>query len=221
MKDWTSGLVLLASFFQNTPVLETGATYRVSYDYWGMSCQYWDPDSGMKYMAPTENPYVTGVGSALWKGSWSCGQCLLVSYKNRSKVVVITDYCPPPCSPNQLDLDPETSAYLANSKTPRNYKHRELTVRKVGCKWGKKPWLYLHKDSSIYVWYIIPLFFETPPFELSVLNIKASHDLYGRFVVSFSKTKPRCNTTYKILVNRKNTLFLNFDCTNDRPAIRF
>lgn len=213
MKDWTSGIALFGTLFTNSPVLETGATYRVSYDYWGMSCQYWDPKAGLRYMAPTENPYVTGVGSALWQDSVTCGQCLEIRYKKVNVTVVIADYCPPPCSAHQLDLAPETSAKLASSKHPRNFGAKELKVRRVKCNWGRKPELYLHKHYSEYVWYIIPLFFVEPPKTLWVLGVKATHDKYGRFVVSFKNKKPQNCKTYKVRVDNQD-LFLKSTCYN-------
>ncbi len=209
MKDWTA-LLLLQAISQNGNVFKTGATYRVSADYWGMSCQYWMPPS-LLYMAPTENIYVTGVGKGLWADSKECGRCLLVKYGNRSQIVVVADYCPA-CSNMQLDLSQEASAYLTKGKV-RNFAATELSVQKVGCNWGKQAKLYLHKDSSVYVWYIIPLFFSFPPRSINVLGVDAEHDKYGRFVVSFKGVKPKCDKNYPVRVD-SNTMYLSLDCSN-------
>lgn len=117
----------------------------------------------------------------------SCGQCLEVSRANRSVVIVVADYCPE-CSPKQLDINDMASSKLSTRNRPENYV--DLQVKKVVCNWHAKRQYYLDKGSSVYNWYIIPLFLERPLKSLSVLNQSAIHDKYGRWVIGFRDKFP-------------------------------
>jgi len=189
---------------------KTGATYRPDDPSFPMSCQYWQPPQLM-YMSSGDNPLVVGVGKALWDSSKTCGQCLEVMNGNKSIVVVIADYCPPPCTPMQLDLNPKASAKLNLQKNlPVN--HANLLARKVPCNWGRDMVLYLDKGSSVYNWYIIPLYISKPLKSLQVLGHDAYHDNYGRWVVAFKTKFPKCNTVVDVKVDKWKIIKHYFKC---------
>ena len=112
--DLTSNL-LLATLSLKDQFFDTGATYRPTDESFNLACQYWQPPK-LTYMNSGLNKYVTGVGVKLWDSSEACGQCLEVINGNKSVIVVIADYCPPPCTPMQLDLNPYASAALIYTK---------------------------------------------------------------------------------------------------------
>jgi len=201
MKDLVQNLLRITAI-QRTHI-NSGATYRPADDSFPMSCQYWQPPD-LNYMSSGDSPYVTGVGSALWNSSRSCGQCLEVESWYTKIPVVIADYCPPPCTPHQLDLSPAASAKLNPSKKPINY--QQLKIRKAECKWQRyKEIFYLDKGSSQYTWYIIPLFIKEPFTFLKIHKSLAYHDKYGRWVVPFNKTHPAppCDRCLLIKTNQK------------------
>jgi hypothetical protein len=158
------------------------------------------------------NQYVVGVGKTLWRGSTACGQCLQVMNQDKLIEVVIADYCPPPCTPKQLDLNPAASAALNPHKSmPKNY--YDLKVRKVQCHWKHNMTFHLDKGSSVYNWYLIPLYIQKPLENVVVLKHNAVHDLYGRWVVSFKTQFPKCNSVIPIFSNRgKIRTEIKFNC---------
>ncbi|NBU81858.1 MAG: hypothetical protein EBS55_09445 [Flavobacteriaceae bacterium] len=157
-------------------------------------------------MNSQQSKVITGVGSGLWDKSKSCGQCLEIENKS---VVIIGDYCPPPCTPYQLDLNQYTSSIL-NPKEfkPKNYIN--LRARRILCEWSREPELYLDKGSSEYNWYIIPLYVKQPFKSLTLFEQEAYHDLYGRWVFSFKKKFPKRQSTYLILIDKLFYLKINF-----------
>ena len=182
-----------------------GATFRVSNYDDGNSCQYWQPPK-LEYMNSKTSKLITGVGSRLWKGSTECGRCLELEDKVK---VIIGDYCPPPCTPMQLDLN-QYSSSLLNPKEfkPKNYK--VLRARKILCEWGREEEIYLDKGSSVYNWYMIPLYVKKPFKSLKVLGQEAYHDLYGRWVIGFKKVYPQLNMTYMVQVDDMKFIKLIF-----------
>lgn len=204
--DLTTSLYLSA--LGGSEWFKTGATYRPANESYPMSCQYWQPPA-LTYMNSGFNRFVVGVGGKLWKGSETCGQCLEIKSQYRVILVVIADYCPPPCTPMQLDLNPMASAALSVSKTqPRN--HYNLTARKVDCHWGIEMSFYLDKGSSVYNWYMIPLYIKRPLKSVKVLGQYAYHDLYGRWVIGFKKKFPLLGSRVEILVDEVKKVFIQF-----------
>ena len=152
------------------------------------------------------NPYLVGVGKNLFADSMNCGQCLLVynPVKRRAVVSVITDYCPPPCSGNQLDIQSTAAAFLAGGSPlnsipyrggPENFK--SLLAWPVECDWkGQELGYYFDTGSSRFHWYLIMIFEVLPVVEMQVSKLDAQgnivytrpalHDKYGRWVVEFS-----------------------------------
>ena len=88
--DLTTSITLLT--FSST-FIDSGATYRHSKETDMNACQYWQPPN-LNYMNSQYSKYITGVGSALWESSKSCGQCLEVKNNDKTVIVVIGDYCP-------------------------------------------------------------------------------------------------------------------------------
>ncbi len=214
IKDITTALLLTTTYPLKSAWFQTGATFRNPLTSGNQSfhtaCQYWQPPK-LKYMNSAYNPHVVGVGKGLWRSSEACGQCLEV--KNQYKVVrvVVADYCPPPCTPKQLDLNPKASAELnLHHTSPRN--HFDLQVREVDCDWGHDLTFYLDKGSSVYNWYMIPLFLKTPLKTVMVLGHVATHDLYGRWVIAFKRMFPKCGVYIEVLVDMKYRVKIKFNC---------
>lgn len=186
-----------------------GATFRSNTGMGGYdgSCQYWQKGL-FNFADPGWNPYLVGVGSYFWNNSVACGQCLHVTNpaNGNSVVVVVTDYCPPPCSSRQLDLQASSSAFLASGTStnsipykggPQNY--ASLQVRRVECDWKGEPLMYwFSTGSSAYSWYIIIAFQTIPVIDIKVEKLdltdptkvigagyNAHHDKYGRWAISF------------------------------------
>lgn len=185
--DQTGHLLLTAGQIMSS-FKPSGSTFRTNegMGHYGMSCQYWQPPR-LKYMHPGLNRYLTGVGSWWWKDSYVCGQCLEIRRFSKNVVVVVGDYCPE-CTPMQLDLIDIASRKLSFHNKPENYD--DIKVRKVSCDWPHKRQYYLDKGSSVYNWYIIPLFLERPLISLRAMNHSGYHDKYGRWVVAFKTLFP-------------------------------
>jgi hypothetical protein len=191
--DHTAKLLLTQGALITKTYVDTGATFRTNENMgmYGMSCQYWQPPK-LTYMHPGFNPYLTGAGSWWWRNSSACGQCLEVKRGDAAVILVIADYCPE-CTPKQLDMNNYASEILNNNNRARNY--LDLKVRRVSCDWGGAAinvnrYYYLDKGSSIFNWYVIPLYLERPLTSLRVYDTDAYHDKYGRWVLAFKKYKP-------------------------------
>jgi hypothetical protein len=142
------------------PRVDSGATFRGNSDMGNTigSCQFGLLKKNMNYVDSGFNPYLVGVGSYFWKGSSSCGQCLLLrNPKNgRSVVSMITDYCPPPCTSKQLDLHVAGSAFLASGNSLNSQPYRggpenfaRLEVYPVECDWKGERMRYYFVCSQI------------------------------------------------------------------------
>ena len=164
--------------------------------HYGMSCQYWKPP--LRYMHAGDNQYLVGVGDWWWDNSDTCGQCLIVKNGNRTVNLVIADYCPE-CSPKQLDINQYASAALSPRERPQNF--RNLTVYKGDCVWEtRQPRIFLDQGSSMYNWYMIPLYFPRPALSVEVLGQKAYHDNYGRWVIGFKNVYPRAGYIHTVFI---------------------
>ena len=207
--DTTHNLLLLSLPLLGE-VFKSGATYRPTNQSFPVSCQYWQPPK-LAYMNSGFNRYVVGVGKNLWRQSQSCGQCLEVTNQLKTIIVVIADYCPPPCTPMQLDLNQEASAALNPHRSqPRN--HFDLQVRLVECQWPQNLTFHLDKGSSVYNWYMIPLYVKQPLKSVMVRGQQATHDLYGRWVIGFKHKFPVCNKSIEVMVNYNEKVFVDFKC---------
>ncbi|KAI3649809.1 hypothetical protein MP228_005441 [Amoeboaphelidium protococcarum] len=187
----------------------TGATFRHADNMGGLdgSCMYWK-NKRLNFVDPGYNPYLIGVGAALWHGSKSCGQCYLIQNPttNRSVTVMITDYCPE-CSRHQLDMNAAASAFLSGGPSyldipyhprggPRNY--NSLLTWPVECDWkGQRVGYFFDNGSSRFNWYIILYFLKVPLKDVRVESVMGngttisvgitSHDKYGRWVVQWRR----------------------------------
>lgn len=208
-KDTLSKIQLGYGNMQSNPII-TGATYRGNSDMGGSqgSCQFWQKNT-LNYIDSGWNPYLVGVGAFFFDSSKACGQCLLILNPKTKKYIVsvITDYCPPPCSSRQLDIQVAGSAFLASGNSfnsvpykggPENYSN--LQVWKVECDW-KNHLLeyYFDTGSSRFHFYLILLYASVPPTRVEIykvdnsflgksiiaINTKITHDTYGRWVISF------------------------------------
>lgn len=219
--DFSSNLLIGTSplggpSYSSTDWMNTGATYRPNDERFPTACQYWQPPY-LLYMNSGYNEYVTGVGVNLWEGSKACGQCLQVVNGVKSINVVIADYCPPPCTPHQLDLNPIASQAL-NLKFSKPSNYIGLKVRKVKCNWLPELTFYLDKGSSVYNWYMIPLFQVEPLKSVTVLGHVGVHDLYGRWVIAFKTKFPTCGDEVLVAVNNgSQSVKFHFNCANVPP----
>lgn len=192
----------------STTPIRSGATFRTNASMGGFdgSCQYWK-QGRLNWVDSGLNPYLVGVGEALWNGSRSCGQCLSVTYPKtkREVVMMITDYCPPPCTRHQLDMHASGTSFLASGLSHHPVPYRggpenlmPLLVKPVVCYWNNEPLQYYwDRGSSRFHWYLI-VFGSQEPIEVmradrwdlgrnQVIPVrkKISHDLYGRWVVEW------------------------------------
>lgn len=206
--DWSNHL-LLASGSILGPEVPSGSTYRTNttMGHYGMSCQYWRVPE-MRFMHPGLNQYLTGVGSWWWRESSSCGQCIKVTEPetDRSVVLVIGDYCPE-CTPRQLDMNDWASRKLNDRNKALNY--QKLFVERVECDWPRGVEFKLHRDSSKWHWYIIPVFLREPLISLKCRGQAAYHDKYGRWVIEFKKDLPRYGESYTVLACDSGSCFKN------------
>lgn len=159
--------------------LQSGATWRGTDSHPENSCQY----KSARYMDSLTSPYIIGVGAWWWRKSVACGQCLLLRAGNRVAVGVVGDYCPPPCTPRQLDLNPALSKALSPTNRTQNYATLEVAYVPCGYKPNVDPYLHMHRDSNPWVMYIQVLFTKHPVLEFSFGGVPGYHDAFGRWVL--------------------------------------
>lgn len=206
--DWSNHLLLTAGSITG-PRVPSGSTYRTNatMGHYGMSCQYWRPPE-MQFMHPGLNHYLTGVGKWWWLDSRSCGQCLKVTepQRNISVILVVADYCPE-CTPRQLDMNDMASKNLNAKIKPTN--HQKLYVQRIVCDWSRQVEFRLHRDSSRWHWYIIPVFLKQPLISLESRERTAVHDKYGRWVIEFKTNLPEFNRPYSVYACDTHSCFKN------------
>jgi hypothetical protein len=186
-------------------VIKIGATFRGHKDMGNTqgSCQFWQKNY-LNFVDSGWNPYIIGVGRALWDDSKNCGKCALIKNPKTgfSIISIITDFCPG-CTPRQIDIQLAGSAFLASGNSlnsnpyrggPENYNN--LLLEFVECDFSShKLEYYFDTGSSAFHWYLIIMYNTIPIDDINVIGLKdgkesfrgniQGHDKFGRWVVEF------------------------------------